>query len=530
LPRTAGKDAGDSDPLDFFRAWEARAQALEKAGRALAAARLRLQAAARLQGARAAQFYLRAYRTLRKKRKRVEALRALAGYGENVTVPYGSVFAARKMSALADRLTVKQKSALFQKTKAGTLLRGLLAPAVAQRYLAQGKGKQAQQVLRTSAAARRAFGKLRGQGRVERGSVIGCLLSLSGPYRRLAVSVMRGVLLAADVFGPPGGSAFEVVFGDVATGGAAAVDGLRFGRRAVAAIGPVSPKRAVEAAAQAQKRGFPLLAITPAAKLAAAAKGIFRFLPQNTARARALAAAVMGELPKGARVGLITLDSKKGKQVAASLKKEVQRLGGRVVTVQTYAARATHFAQLTAALKKARVAGVVAFASARVLEMLAPQLALAGLWPKKTGSRTGAQRGGRRRPRRRASSRRIVLGATGDGMTAKRLGRMSRYLQSAFLCPGFFPSGADPRWGEFVRAYKRAYGRRPNLVSAYAYEATVRLRQVLEAHRSVGGRKLAARLAKLKTAAGKKLFDAKGNLVRRPLVYRVVGMTLRKHR
>jgi ABC-type branched-subunit amino acid transport system substrate-binding protein len=522
--------------LDFSRAVEQQAHDLEKQSRPVEAARVALKGSEKLAGAPAARLAVYAYKLFSRAGRLEEAALALDRFGAEAEKQFERVFAARKLASLVERLGRGQKVVrLYRRTSSGSMLRYLLAPLVARFHLAQGNGKRAEQMLRSTAAGRRSVAALLAQGKLSRSRRIGCLVSLSGPYRRLSVSVMKGALLAADVFGAGTAGGLDVAVADVSEGGGAAIDDLAYRWRVAAAVGPVDPKRAAQAAERAKARDVPVVTVTPDEGVAAKSTFALRYLPNNGLRAQSLARAVMKRLSKGRgpkgsggapagrapSVGLIAPDTKTGKTMLEALEKEVSRLGGKIVVKKTYSPKATHFASLVGALKKARVEGVVAVAPARTLELLAPQLAAGGIWPGdgSAGSKRAGRRGGRRE---------IVLGATGEGLTPKRLGRMSRYLQSALLCPGFYPSVSDPRWGGVVRAFKRAYGSVPDLLSAHVYEATVLLRQVLEAHPGIRGVKLSEAISKLKTAKGKPLFGEEGNLSRPPTVYEVVGVTLRK--
>src|SRR5690606_12610866 len=85
------------------------------------------------------------------------------------------------------------------------------------------------------------------------------------------------------------------------------------------------------------------------------------------------------------------------------------------------------------------------------------------------------------------SGRAIRLYALGDLVTPRFLRAAGRYAHGAVLAPGFYADLTSPRAGEFVDAYRRAFGKEPTAPEAYAFDAALVLRRAVEAGASNRG-------------------------------------------
>ena len=89
------------------------------------------------------------------------------------------------------------------------------------------------------------------------------------------------------------------------------------------------------------------------------------------------------------------------------------------------------------------------------LELIAPALAVADLWPAPWGApRPPAVPG---KPR----ARNVLLLSTATELGPRLLQNAGRYVQGALLSPGFYADAGDTRARAFVDAYRAAYGQDP---------------------------------------------------------------------
>jgi len=508
-------------------AWK-QAREWEKVGKLKKAAALLVKTARGLEGRAVVELEAEAFRLYLKARWLERALLALQRYAAATEREYERVYAARRMRGLVKSLAGRKRLiSLYRLTKADTLLRGALAPWVVEFYRGRGAERKANDYLKDTERERKLFVALASQGSVGIKNRIAVAVSFSGPYRRLAFPILRGVLLAADVYGRSGGrQSLDVVVVDVSdTKDAVGIlETLKYGHRALAAVGPVDHEKASRLADAAEKVAFPVVTLTPDSKTASKSSHIFRYLPDNSLRAKVMAKAMSKRLKPGSRVGVIAPSNSAGKLMVQVFKEELSDSKLTVSAESHYSPGATHFAAQAREMKKARVKGVFVVAPARTLKLIAPQLALAGLWSGTTNSE-GNGRSRSRRDKRRT----ILLAATADGVDSAMLKSTSRYIQGALLCPGFFPLVGDKRWGEFSRDFNRAYGSKPDIISAYAYEAAVTLRRVMEADEHSGdAAAISGKLAELSTSGRGKVFDDQGNISVAPGVFEVLGVTVRR--
>jgi ABC-type branched-subunit amino acid transport system substrate-binding protein len=158
------------------------------------------------------------------------------------------------------------------------------------------------------------------------------------------------------------------------------------------------------------------------------------------------------------------------------------------------------------------------------LELLAPALAVADVWPRSprlafASSRATASSGSGRRE--------SLLLSTALGVSAKFLRGVERYVQGAMLCPGFYPSD-DPRSASFVSRFTALYGTPPTATDAYGYDALFLLRGAVER-----GAKTRADIVRLLSSqtfeglTGDIRFGPDHSRIDPPIVYVVDGGTIR---
>jgi branched-chain amino acid transport system substrate-binding protein len=229
----------------------------------------------------------------------------------------------------------------------------------------------------------------------------------------------------------------------------------------------------------------------------------------------------------GARdVAILGPDSAFGKRMREAFRRELLAGGGRVTGEATYVAGATSFVSAVAAIKKVPPQAIFVADSADRLELIAPALAVADLWPQPWGKpRPPAEPG---KPR----VRNVLLLSTANDLSPRLLQNAGRYVQGALLAPGFFADDADQRSRAFVEAFRAAYGQDPHATEAYAYDGVT----ILRAATGRGGARTRTDLLKALASGtfegltGNIQFGADHARVDAPLVYVVDGDEIKSAR
>jgi branched-chain amino acid transport system substrate-binding protein len=368
----------------------------------------------------------------------------------------------------------------------------LVGTRLAAQLDARGQGDQAESVRSEIKDARERVGLgggiQAGDGSGGDAGRVGAVLSLSGKRNRLGDFAMRGLTLASSAFQERDASAgrlgfprpFQLVVRDDASqaqGAAAGVEALaRDG--VIAVVGPDDGRSVERAAKRAGELGVPLVSLHPAAELLEGIDSPFVFHAVHSAeqRARALARAA---LAGGARdFAIFAPDNGYGRKVGDAFRQVVERGGGHIVIEERYPAGATSFQGQVGKLRKPFQALFVPD-RARALELIAPALAAANMIARPPGQKTT-----RGRP--------IWLLSTADVLEPAFLRSAGRYAAGALFAPGFYADRADPRIGQFVTEYERAFGRTPTALDAYAFDGAWAVRTAVEGgaqnRRDVAGR------------------------------------------
>jgi ABC-type branched-subunit amino acid transport system substrate-binding protein len=354
---------------------------------------------------------------------------------------------------------------------------------------------------------------------------LGLAVPLSGAQMRLGEVVLRGATLVVTAATHESDAAnFRLFLRDSAAGperstlGGGPAAGILSLAREEKVVGVVSTAEArnVEIA---KSEGLPLVLLDERAP--GAGTTAFPLIHSTEARAEALAHKA---LELGARkFAILGPDSPAGKRIAAAYKKAVESGGGTVTGHVTYAPGATSFSAEVANLRKIAFEALFIPDDASRLELVAPALAVADIWPRSpraifTAHAAGSSGSGRRE---------ALLLSTALSVSPKFLRNTERYVQGALLCPGFYPAD-DARSGSFVARFRETYGTSPSATDAYGYDAVFLLRGAVER----GARTRADVLRALSTQTFEGLtgdihFGPNHNRTDPPLVYVVDGDTIR---
>jgi branched-chain amino acid transport system substrate-binding protein len=381
------------------------------------------------------------------------ALELLDGYAQGGREPERA-FARVRAAELAGELPPDGASRAYR----AATERGLAYPR------AQGDAAGASAIDEETAAARRAVGfedataRARGAGDPSR---LGLALAMSGKFQPVGEAAMRAALLATGALGKGGGMGLYLrdtgPEPDRATSGVAA---LARDEDVIGIVAAADRKSVPPAVGAASENGVPTLALDDSAP--GATTTAFQLVHAPEARAAALARAALG---RGAReFGLLGPDSAAGKRLRDAFRREVTAGGGRVVAEATYPPGATSFGQAVAAFKKSPPQAVFVGDGADRLELIAPALAAADLWPAPWGAPRPAAVPGKPR------ARNVLVLSTANDLTPRLSQNAGRYVQGALLAPGFYADADDARARAFVEGYRAAYGADPHATEAYAFD------------------------------------------------------------
>jgi ABC-type branched-subunit amino acid transport system substrate-binding protein len=353
---------------------------------------------------------------------------------------------------------------------------------------------------------------------------LGLAVPQSGAQARLGEVVLRGAMLVmAEPTAAGDPSSYQLMVRDSAAtverAGSAGVGGAAWSlsreESVIGLVGAPDP-RGIELAS---RDGVPFLLLdehAPGARTTA-----FQLIHAPESRAIALA---QRALALGARrFAVLGPDNASGKRLAGAFKNALAAGGGTLVAHITYVAGATSFSAQVSELRKIGFDALFVPDEASRLELIAPALAVADIWPRRprllaAPSSATAPTSGRRE---------VLLLSTALSLSERLLRNAERYVQGAMLCPGYYPA-EDARSGNFVTRFREAYGTNPTAADAYGYDGLAILRGAVDR----GGRTRADVLRLVSTGrfegmTGDVRFGPDHSRVDPPLVYFVDGDSIR---
>ena len=354
---------------------------------------------------------------------------------------------------------------------------------------------------------------------------LGIAVPLSGPQGRLGEVIVRGasmILFNENYGGPP--IPYKLVVRDSAAtadqsggeGGAlSAVTALIREEFSLGIVTGFDP-RSIEVGIRDK---VPLLILderAPGQRTTA-----FQMIHAADSRAAALASRSLSLGAK--RFAILGPDTPAGKRLAATFKRTVEGAGGLLAGQVLYPPSATSFVAHIENLRKLAFDALFIPDDANRLELIAPALAVADIWPRQPKLITNAAREAGNAGRGR---RETFLLSTALSLSPKLLQNAERYVQGALLCPGFYPS-EDSRAASFVTRFRESQGQSPSAADAYAFDAVALLRLAVE--RGAKNRADVLRMLSAETfegITGNIRFGADHARVDQPIVYVVSGSAI----
>ncbi|HVU53362.1 MAG TPA: penicillin-binding protein activator, partial [Polyangia bacterium] len=405
------------------------------------------------------------------------ALALWEGYDRGAR-PHEKAYARLKAAELAAELPPDVAQKTYAASPEKGLARALLGAKVVGLMRAQGDAAGASTVEAETAEARRALGFEDAGARAGAGDPthLGLAVPLTGKFQPVGEAAMRAAMLATGAPVPAAGreAPIQLAVRDVALDGdqpGRAIADLGREESVIAVLGAGDRRAAAGTVKEGTEEGIPVLSLDDVAP--GGATSGFQLVHAPEARVAELARRA---LALGARdFAILGPDSASGKRLRDAFRQAVTAGGGRVSAEATYPPGATAFTAPIAALKKGTPQAIFVADGAERLELVAPALAFADLWPAPWGKRPEAGKRG---------ARNVLLLATANDLTPRLLQSAGRYVQGALLAPGFYADAGDPAARSFVEAYRAAYGQEPHATEAYAYDGVNALRAAAASGRS----------------------------------------------
>ena len=302
---------------------------------------------------------------------------------------------------------------------------------------------------------------------------IGLIVPLSGRYQPFGEQALKGVLLAAGVFGgdSPRGETVQVVIQDAESDPQAAtqaVENLVLKDHVLAIVGPLLSPTSEAASRRAEALKIPLISLSQKEDLTKSRRYVFRLGLTHSQQVESLVAYAMENLGMRKFAILYPNDSY-GEDFIFRFWDEVKRRGGEIRGVEGYNPKSTDFGDQIKALtglseptpdeaKLLEKAGIeltpiIDFDAVFIPDsyrnggLIAPQLAYYGVTEVK------------------------ILG-TGSFNHPDFIRLGKPYVSGTILTDGFFRESERPATREFYQKYQEAYGDNPTIISAQAFDVT----------------------------------------------------------
>jgi ABC-type branched-subunit amino acid transport system substrate-binding protein len=316
--------------------------------------------------------------------------------------------------------------------------------------------------------------------------LIGAVLPLSGPNRKVGRMVMAGLLLAQGAFSPSdSSSSLRLIFEDDASQPQRASDAVRklAAAGAIAILGPLDADAAAAAASTAATLSIPLLTFSYAppspaspASAAPASPYVTRFAPSPLSEARTLAQHLVSltpaDAPEPPKVLILHPDLPYGEGMTDAFTQALLSLSpAAAITSRAYPPDATDLRKLAQEVAKLPLDAVFIPDTAERAERVASFLAQENIWSRQEGQGAAGGRGDGRR----------FVWLLGTSLWYQDDLSTLRQLEGAVFPVAYAATEPGEENQAFVSAFQKVYGRAPGLLDALGFDAMGWLRSGLEA-------------------------------------------------
>lgn len=303
-----------------------------------------------------------------------------------------------------------------------------------------------------------------------RADTIGCILPLSGRFAPYGQKVLKGVQLAAEIFGNSDGRPVNLIIKDSKgdpVEAVKAVEELADRDKVIAVVGPLLSKVAESAAIRAQEKGIPMIALSQKYGIPEIGNYVFRNFLTNELQTKSIAEYAIGELGIKHFAILYPKDVY-GEELMNLFWNDVLLFGGEVVAIEGYDERQYDFGRELKRMvgmdnvdKKAeekkepweKQRPIIDFEALFIADnyekaaSIAPQLLYNDI--------TGVKLLG---PNSWNSPKLVEIGGG--------------YVEGAIFSEGFYSESQYETARNFVESFESAFGDKPGTLEAFSYDAT----------------------------------------------------------
>ncbi|MHB8840805.1 MAG: ABC transporter substrate-binding protein [Candidatus Aquicultor sp.] len=345
------------------------------------------------------------------------------------------------------------------------------------------------------------------QGAFEQTVKIGLILPLKGDYEKYGTLCKNGIDLAVDEINARGGidgKNLEVIPGnDTSEPKLAASIALNYAevQKVSAIIGPYTSQSAQMAAPISNRTGVPMLAIRASeSNVTRIGKEIFRACYVDTYQGTLLGRFAGQNLKVKKAAVIYNSGDEDAKTLVNNFKREIEKYGGKVETIQSYTNNTTDFTSQVSELEKVK-----------------PDVVLLPDFEDKAGQ--------------------IIKKAAAMGVKTTYLGTEFWNVEQLIKIAGqaavgsyfsdhFSPEDPDPETQRFVDSYEGDYGIRPGPSAALSYDAVLLVVEAMKKADSTDPGKITNALASIKGfkgVSGTYTFDADRNPVKGGVILKVLA-------
>ncbi|MBN2059328.1 MAG: penicillin-binding protein activator [Deltaproteobacteria bacterium] len=352
----------------------------------------------------------------------------------------------------------------------------------------------------------------------EKNLVIGCLLSLSGPFEIYGKETLNGIQLGMDLFEEEDGLKLELVILDTqgkAEVAAEGVEDLANNHDVIAIVGPLASKPAEAAAEKAQELGIPIITLTQKIGITSTGDMVFRnFLTPSKEVDTLLHEAVY---MMGLRnFGILYPDNSYGNFFMNLFRDKVEDMGCSITAVESYNPDETDFGSQIKKMsgssypREKNMGSIVDFDAVFIpdsyqqIALIAPQFPFHNIYnvPFLGTSLWHSQE---------------LIETTGD------------YIQGAIFPTGFFLEGDNMILEDFVEKYRDNFGLEPGVLAANGYDTIRFIKKVLSTQSRWSRREFQQGFfqSEIIGVTGKISFDIHGEVEKRPVLLSVSDQCFR---
>lgn len=300
------------------------------------------------------------------------------------------------------------------------------------------------------------------------GFAISALLPLKGVYSKFGEAALKGILLAADVFGS---GTIEVKPVDTAGGGPwveKRIIEISTDARVMGLVGPLASKTAQAAAKRAQKEKIPIIVLSQKQGVADTGNYVFRNFLTPATQAESIATYAYDMLEKR-KFAVLYPTNRYGVELARRFKKEIEALGGKIVNEVSYKPGQKDFAEELEFLFGIEVEEEVK--GRRYTRRYTPTVEIDALYipdyPEAVGQIA---------PYLAFYSIKEVQLLGSNGWNSPRLLKLAgEYVEGSVFVDGFFSGSERPGAKQFTERFTKVYGHPPGVIEAQAYDAAMML-------------------------------------------------------